>query len=81
MRKLKRAAVAGIGLLAFSGIAAGAAQAAPAVHQGEDLVFPGTTIEDCQAHGDELQAQGKIVGYACMVNEGGTVSVTPYYND
>jgi len=81
MRKLKRAAVVGAGLLAFSGIAIGAAQAAPAVHQGKDLVVPGNSIKDCQAFGDMLQKQGLIVGYACMVNGNGTVSVTPYYKD
>lgn len=81
MRKFKRAAVVGAGLLAFSGIAVGAAQAAPAVHQGEDIVVPGTSIQDCQEVGDELQNAGWIEGYACMVNSDDTVSVTPYYRD
>ncbi|MFJ2608078.1 hypothetical protein ACIO13_24350 [Streptomyces sp. NPDC087425] len=81
MLNLKRAAVVAVGLLALSGSAVGAAQAAESVHQGADIIFPGTTIEDCTAAGDKLQAEGKIVGYACMVNDNGTVSVTPYYND
>lgn len=51
------------------------------MHQGEDIVFPGTTIEDCQRHGDELQSQGGIADYACMVNDDNTVPVTPYYKD
>ncbi|MFH8411283.1 hypothetical protein ACH4FX_41945 [Streptomyces sp. NPDC018019] len=81
MRKFTRAAVVSAGLLALSGATAGAAQAAPAVHQGQDIVVPGTTIADCQAVGDKLVSQKLIVSYACMVNPDGTVSVTPYYND
>ncbi|MFF8282778.1 hypothetical protein ACF06W_08600 [Streptomyces albus] len=81
MRKFKRAMIAGAGLLAFSGLAAGAAQAAPATHQGPDIVVPGTSIADCQAVGDKLMNQGLIENYACFVNPDGTVSVTPYYKD
>ncbi|WP_267878008.1 hypothetical protein [Streptomyces spirodelae] len=44
-------------------------------------MVPGTSIKDCQKVGDQLQNAGLIEGYACMVNDNGTVPVTPYYKD
>lgn len=78
MRKsLKKFAVVGAGVLAFSGIAAGVAQATP--RQGADIPGKGT-LQDCTNWGKALQAHGTIVGFACMEDEGGhSWELTPYY--
>ncbi|MET8555536.1 hypothetical protein ABZV64_11280 [Streptomyces sp. NPDC004959] len=78
MRKsLQKMAVVGAGLLAFSGIAVGVAQATP--RQGADIPGKGT-IQDCINWGNALQANGTIVGFACMEDEGGNSwMLTPDY--
>ncbi|MGW7577207.1 hypothetical protein [Streptomyces sp. NPDC054765] len=80
MRKtLKKAAVVGAGVLALSGIAAGAAQAD--TRQGEDLPGNGT-MSDCRNWGEALKSQGTIEGYACMVGEQpNTYLLTPFYTN
>ncbi|MFE4449609.1 hypothetical protein [Streptomyces sp. NPDC056796] len=74
---LKKAAVVGVGVLALTGIAAGAAQAD--VRQGEDIKGVGT-LDDCGAWGKALKSDGVIVDYACMVgSEPHTYELTPFY--
>lgn len=74
---LKKVAVVGAGLLAFSGVAAGAAQAAP--RQGEDIMGTGN-LDDCTNWGKAMKAQGIIVDWACMVgSKPNTYELTPYY--
>ncbi|MEV1020037.1 hypothetical protein [Streptomyces sp. NPDC050264] len=79
MRKtLKKAAVVGATVLAFSGIAAGAAQAAAPV-QGADIKGTGT-LDDCTNWGKALKADGVVVDWACMVgSEPNTYELTPFY--
>lgn len=37
-------------------------------------------LSDCTDWGNALQKDGKIVGFACMENQGGkTYELTPYY--
>ncbi|GHJ24489.1 hypothetical protein [Streptomyces albus] len=82
MRKFKRAMIAGAGLLAFSGLAAGGGPGRPGDPPGAPTSWSrAPAIADCQAVGDKLVNQGLIENYACMVNPDGTVSVTPYYKD
>ncbi|MCX3062409.1 hypothetical protein [Streptomyces beihaiensis] len=78
MRKnLKKAAIVGAGVLAFSGIATGMAQAS--VRQGADIPGKGP-LQECTNWGNALQAHGVIVGFACMEDEGGNSwKLTPYY--
>ncbi|MFF3191632.1 hypothetical protein [Streptomyces misionensis] len=78
MRKnLKKAVVVGASILAFSGVAAGVAQAAP--RQGADIKGNGN-LQECIRWGNALKKSGKIVGFACMENQGGkTYELTPYY--
>ncbi|MFH8342644.1 hypothetical protein [Streptomyces sp. AM6-12] len=74
---LKKAVVVGAGVLMFSGIAAGAAQATP--RQGADIPGKGP-LQECTNWGNALQAHGTIVGFACMEDEGGNSwELTPYY--
>ncbi|WP_327296895.1 MULTISPECIES: hypothetical protein [unclassified Streptomyces] len=76
-KTLKTAAVVGASILAFSGVAAGVAQATP--RQGADIKGNGN-LQDCTNWGNALQKQGRIVGFACMLNQGGkTYELTPYY--
>ncbi|MEV7130078.1 hypothetical protein [Streptomyces sp. NPDC093260] len=80
MRKnLKKVAIVGAGVLAFSGMATGMAQAS--VWQGADI--PGTgPLQECTNWGNALQANGTIVGFACMEDEGGNSwELTPYYSN
>ncbi|WP_405778118.1 hypothetical protein [Streptomyces sp. NBC_00859] len=78
MRKtLKKAAVVGATVLAFSGIAAGGAQAAQ--RQGADLKGTGT-LQDCGNWGRALKSHGDIVDFACMVGSApNTFELTPFY--
>ncbi|MFF1693396.1 hypothetical protein ACFVXC_07205 [Streptomyces sp. NPDC058257] len=80
MRKtLKKAAVVGATVLAFSGIAAGAAQAAPALRQGADIIGTGS-LDDCIARGKDMKAKGEIADWACMVgSKDNTYELTPFY--
>ncbi|WP_328377901.1 hypothetical protein OHB13_19050 [Streptomyces sp. NBC_00440] len=76
-KTLKKAVVVGASILAFSGVAAGVAQATP--RQGADIKGNGT-IQDCTDWGNALQKDGTIVGFACMEDQdGNTYELTPYY--
>ncbi|MFE6165354.1 hypothetical protein ACFQ7F_41355 [Streptomyces sp. NPDC056486] len=80
MRKtLKKVAVVGATVLAFSGIAAGAAQAAAPSRQGPDIYGTGS-MNDCKARGQAMKDNGEIVTWNCMIGAtDNTWELTPYY--
>ncbi|UNS95556.1 hypothetical protein MMF93_02980 [Streptomyces tubbatahanensis] len=78
MRKFQRAAVAAVGLLAFSGIAAQSAQAAPAAATtkaaAQSGYYNGTfgSFSSCKSSGDNTP---HIVKFHCDQNENGSWSM------
>ncbi|MEU5834870.1 hypothetical protein ABZ820_14520 [Streptomyces diacarni] len=77
MRKFQRAAVAAVGLLAFSGIAATSAQAAPAAptaKAAQSGYYNGTfgSFSSCKSSGDNNPV---IVKFHCDQNEDGSWSM------
>ncbi|MGW8376291.1 hypothetical protein [Streptomyces sp. ODS28] len=72
MRRFKRAAVVGIGLLAFSGAAVGASQAADTPPEGKEYTVH--DVHNCEEAINKSVKElgtppdGKEYGYSCMMN-------------
>lgn len=77
MNKLKRIAVVGIGLLAFSGAAVSGAQAADTPPEGKDYTVTGVhTCDEAIAKSEkELGTPHGDGNYSCMMNEDGNSAV------
>lgn len=73
MRGLKRAAVAAVGLIAFSGIGIGAAQAADTPPPGTDYTVTGVSnCDEAIAKSEkDLGTPHGISHYSCMMNADG----------